>query len=190
MLGVFCMVVVVFDLMESVSRLVEHNAPLGDTALYYVNVCFHFASLLMGFIVFLTIIWFTSRLAQNSEIVAMLAGGMPFKRLFRPYFMASGLLVALALMLAHVIVPKANEQKLAFEESFVKTTVHVQDRNLYREVEPGTMVYFRSVNYSRAQGTSCNWSSGTDLSFSSAPGGEGDLHGQGQHVALGERERS
>ena len=152
MLGVFCMVVVVFDLMDSVSRLVEHNAPLGDTALYYLNVCFHFASLLSGFIVFLTIIWFTSRLAQNSEIVAMIAGGMPFKRLFRPYFMASGLLMVLALALAHVIVPKANEQKLAFEESFVKTTVHVQDRNLYREVEPGTVVYFRSVNYSRATG--------------------------------------
>ena len=152
MLGVFCMVVVVFDLMDSVSRLVEHNAPLGDTALYYLNVCFHFASLLSGFIVFLTIIWFTSRLAQNSEIVAMLAGGMPFKRLFRPYFMASGLLMVLALALAHVIVPKANEQKLAFEESFVKTTVHVQDRNLYREVEPGTVVYFRSVNYGRATG--------------------------------------
>ena len=85
MLGVFCMVVVVFDLMESLSRLLDHQAPVLDTAWYYVNVCFHFASLLMGFIVFLTIIWFTSRLAQNSEIVAMLAGGMPFKRLFRPY---------------------------------------------------------------------------------------------------------
>ena len=124
---------------------------MGDTALYYVNVCFHFASLLMGFIVFLTIIWFTSRLAQNSEIVAMLAGGMPFKRLFRPYFMASGLLVV-ALGARVMDCAKANEQKLAFEESFVNTSVHVKDRNLYREVEPGTVVYFRSVNYSRGTG--------------------------------------
>ena len=83
----------------SLSRLLDHQAPVLDTAWYYVNVCFHFASLLMGFIVFLTIIWFTSRLAQNSEIVAMLAAGMPFKRLFRPYFYASGLLVALALVI-------------------------------------------------------------------------------------------
>jgi len=152
MLGVFCMVVVVFDLMEHLGRLLDHQAPVLDTAWYYVNVCFHFASLLMGFIVFLTIIWFTSRLAQNSEIVAMLAGGMPFKRLFRPYFYAAGLLVALALMLGHWIVPRANEQKLAFEESFVNTAVHVKDRNLYREVAPGTIVYFRSVNYGRGTG--------------------------------------
>lgn len=152
MLGVFCMVVVVFDLMEHLGRMLDHRAPLADTALYYVNVCFHFASLLMGFIVFLTIIWFTSRLAQNSEIIAMLAGGMPFKRLFRPYFLASGLLVTLALGLTHVVVPRANEQKLAFEESFVNTSVHVKDRNLYREVAPGTIVYFRSINYGRGTG--------------------------------------
>ena len=152
MLGVFCMVVVVFDLMEHLSRLIDNQAPVLDTALYYINVCFHFASLLMGFIVFLTIIWFTSRLAQNSEIVAMLSGGMPFKRLFRPYVYASLLLVALAMVLGHWVVPRANEQKLAFEESFVNTSVHVKDRNLYREVAPGTIVYFRSVNYGRGTG--------------------------------------
>ena len=63
MLGAFCLVVVVFDLMEHIGRLMDHNAPMADTALYYLNVCFHFASLLSGFIVFLTIIWFTSRMA-------------------------------------------------------------------------------------------------------------------------------
>lgn len=152
MLGVFCLVVVVFDLMERLGRLIEHDAPFWDAALYYVNVCFHFAALLMGFVVFLTIIWFTSRLAQNSEIIAMLAGGMPFRRLFRPYFIASTLLLGLALVLNHAVVPRSNEQKLAFEQSFINKSVHVKDRNLYREVAPGTIVYFRSVNYGRRTG--------------------------------------
>ena len=159
-----------------------------DTALYYLNVCFHFASLLMGFIVFLTIIWFTSRLAQNSEIVAMLAGGMPFRRLFRPYFYAAGLLVALALMFGHWIVPRANEQKLAFEESFVNTSVHVKDRNLYREVAPGTIVYFRSVNYGRGTGYKLQleqWRG--DTLDATHVGGQGDLHPAGQPVAVGQR---
>jgi len=92
MLGAFCVIVVVFDLMEHIGRLLDNGAPLGETALYYLNVCFHFASLLAGFIVFLTIIWFTSRLAQNSEIIAMLSGGMPFRRLF-PLFFGFGHLV-------------------------------------------------------------------------------------------------
>ena len=152
MLGVFCLVVVVFDLMERLGRLIEHDAPLWDAALYYVNVCFHFAALLMGFVVFLTIIWFTSRLAQNSEIIAMLAGGMPFRRLFRPYFIASGLLLGMSLVLNHSVVPRSNEQKLAFEQSFINKAIHVKDRNLYREVAPGTIAYFRSVNYGRRTG--------------------------------------
>ena len=113
---------------------------------------FHFAALLMGFVVFLTIIWFTSRLAQNSEIIAMLAGGMPFRRLFRPYFIASGFLLGLALVLNHSVVPRSNEQKLAFEQSFINKAIHVKDRNLYREVAPGTIAYFRSVNYGRRTG--------------------------------------
>ncbi|MDA0945603.1 MAG: LptF/LptG family permease [Bacteroidetes bacterium] len=152
MLGIFCMIVLVFDLMEHIGRLVDHGAPIGETLLYYVNVCFHFGSLLAGFIVFLTIIWFTSRLAQNSEIIAMLAGGMPFRRLMRPYILASGMLMLLLMAISHWVVPRANAQKLAFEQSYIHTSVHVQDKNLYREVAPGTIVYFRSVNYERATG--------------------------------------
>ena len=152
MLGVFCVIVVVFDLMEHLGNLRENNAPLGETMLHYVNVCIHFGSLLSGFIVFLTIIWVTSRLAQNSEIIAMLAGGMPFKRLLRPYFVASGLILGVALALSHAIAPRVNEQKLAFEEAFVHTAVHVHGRNFYRETKPGEIVYFRSVNYSRGTG--------------------------------------
>jgi len=152
MLGAFCVIVVVFDLMEHIGRLLDNGAPVGETALYYLNVCFHFASLLAGFIVFLTIIWFTSRLAQNSEIIAMLSGGMPFRRLFRPYFLASGILLVMSLCISHWVVPRANGQKLAFEQAYVHTSVHVQDKNLYREVAPGTIVYFRSVNYQRATG--------------------------------------
>ena len=78
MIGVFCVIAVVFDLMENVGRLIENEAPLGPTILYYISFCFHFGNLLSGFIVFLTIIWFTSRLAQKSEIIAMLSGGMGF----------------------------------------------------------------------------------------------------------------
>ena len=104
----------------------------------------------------------TSRLAQNSEIIAMLAGGMPFKRLLRPYFVASGLILGVALALSHAIAPRVNEQKLAFEEAFVHTAVHVHGRNFYRETKPGEIVYFGASITAEARGTNFNSSPGKE----------------------------
>ena len=69
MLGAFCVIAVVFDLVENIGRLITNGAPLWETVKYYAAFCFFFANLLSGFIVFLTIVWFTSRLAQQTEII-------------------------------------------------------------------------------------------------------------------------
>ena len=152
MLGLFCIVAVVFDLVENIGRLISNDAPLWGTIKYYFSFCFYFANLLSGFIVFLTIIWFTSRLAQQTEIIAMLSGGMSFPRLLRPYFMAASILVVFSLVLTHYVVPQANKDKLDFEIQWVHVNFHVKDQNMYREVAPGTVAYFRSITYSRLTG--------------------------------------
>ena len=152
MLGVFCVIAVVFDLVENIGRLITNGAPLWETVKYYAAFCFFFANLLSGFIVFLTIVWFTSRLAQQTEIIAMLSGGMAFRRFLRPYFVAASVLVALSLLLTHCVVPLANQSKLDFEMQWIHVDFHVKDQNLYREVSPGTIAYFRSITYSRKTG--------------------------------------
>ena len=152
MLAVFSVIAVVFDLVENIGRLITNGAPLWETVKYYAAFCFFFANLLSGFIVFLTIVWFTSRLAQQTEIIAMLSGGMPFRRFLRPYFIAASFLVALSLLLTHLIVPLANQSKLDFEMQWIHVDFHVKDQNLYREVSPGTIAYFRSITYSRKTG--------------------------------------
>jgi lipopolysaccharide export system permease protein len=152
MLAVFSVIAVVFDLVENIGRLITNGAPLWETVKYYAAFCFFFANLLSGFIVFLTIVWFTSRLAQQTEIIAMLSGGMPFRRFLRPYFLAASFLVALSLLLTHLIVPLANQSKLDFEMQWIHVDFHVKDQNLYREVSPGTIAYFRSITYSRKTG--------------------------------------
>jgi lipopolysaccharide export system permease protein len=152
MLGMFCVVAVVFDLVENIGRLITNKAPLWETVKYYLAFCFFFANLLSGFIVFLTIVWFTSRLAQQTEVIAMLSGGMSFRRFLRPYFIAASVLVGLSLLLTHYVVPIANESKLDFEVQWVHVNFHVKDQNLYREVAPGSIVYFRSITYSRKTG--------------------------------------
>ena len=152
MVGIFCVIAVVFDLMENVGRLLTNEAPLGGTILYYLSFCFHFGNLLSGFIVFLTIIWFTSRLAQQTEIVAILSSGMSFTRLMRPYFMAATVLVILSLVISHIILPKANERKVDFEVQHVHVNFHISDQHMYREIAPGTVVYFRSITVDRNTG--------------------------------------
>ena len=152
MLGAFCVIAVVFDLVENVGRLIANEAPFGGTILYYLDFCFFFGNLLSGFIVFLTIVWFTSRLAQNTEIIAMLSGGMSFPRLLRPYFVAATILVTISLMLSHYVVPLANKDKLDFEVQWVHVNFHVKDQNMYREVAPGTIAYFKSITHSRSTG--------------------------------------
>ena len=82
----------------------------------------------------------------------MLSGGMSFRRCLRPYFVAASVLVALSLLLTHYIVPLANQIKLDFEVQWIHVDFHVKDQNLYREVSPGTIAYFRSITYSRKTG--------------------------------------
>jgi len=153
MVALFCVVAVVFDIAENLERLIENGAPWSEVfGSYYVSFCLALGNMLSAFIVFLTILLFTSRLAQRSEIIAVLAGGISFQRLMRPYFMASTFLVAGGLLLAHVVLPFSNERKLDFEVEYVHKEFHIAEQHLYREIQPGTIVYFRSVNAGRAVG--------------------------------------
>lgn len=152
MVGIFCVIAVVFDLMENIGRLLSNDAPLGGTLMYYLSFCFHFGNLLSGFIVFLTIIWFTSRLAQQTEIIAILSAGVSFTRLMRPYFIASSVLVIISLLVSHFILPQANERKVDFEVEYVHVNFHISDQHMYREIAPGTVAYFRSITVGRNTG--------------------------------------
>lgn len=120
--------------------------------MYYLSFCFHFGNLLSGFIVFLTIIWFTSRLAQQTEIIAILSAGVSFTRLMRPYFIASSVLVIISLLVSHFVLPQANERKVDFEVEYVHVNFHISDQHMYREIAPGTVAYFRSITVDRNTG--------------------------------------
>jgi lipopolysaccharide export system permease protein len=153
MVVLFCVVAVVFDVAENLERLIENGARWSDVlGSYYVSFCLALGNTLSAFIVFLTILLFTSRLAQRSEIIAVLAGGISFQRLMRPYFMASTLLVIGSLVLAHIILPMTNERKMDFEVEFIHKEFHIAEQHLYREIQPGTIAYFRSINAGREVG--------------------------------------
>lgn len=164
MIIVFCVVAAVFDLSENIDDLITNNAPAGEVLLdYYLNFFLHFGNMLSAFIVFLTIILVTSKLAQRTEFIAMLSGGASFNRLLRPYFIASTFLVLLSLLLAHIVLPEANKEKVEFEFKYIHTKFHISDQHMYREISPGEIAYFRSITAERSVGYKFafeNWEEG------------------------------
>jgi lipopolysaccharide export system permease protein len=152
MIGVFCIIAVVFDLMENLTDLINNRAPIGATLLYYLSFCFYFGNLLSGFIVFLTIIWFTSRMAQQSEVIAMLSGGMGYARFLRPYFIAGGILCGMAWWIGNWILPHANRVKVDFEMQYIHVDFSIADQHIFREITPGSIAYFRTITVDRATG--------------------------------------
>lgn len=155
MIGAFVIIAVVFDVSENIDDLIKSKAPfyriLRD---YYLNFCLYFGNLLSSFIIFLTIIWFTSKLAQKSEIIAILSGGVGYSRILRPYFIASSILVCISLTLSHYVVPHANKRKLDFELEYLKEAIIVDDKNLHREIEPGVIAHFYQFSPANMGGSS------------------------------------
>lgn len=143
MIAAFIVILVVFDISENVDDLVKSKAPLsGIITDYYLNFAIQYGTILSSFIIFLTIIWFTSKMAQKSEVIAILSGGVSYVRFMRPYFIASTILVIVSLSLSHYIVPKSNKDKLDFELKYLKEAINVDDKNLHREIEPGVIAHF------------------------------------------------
>ena len=137
MIGAFVVIAVVFDISENIDELVKSDAPWYKVIThYYLSFCFYFGTLLSSFIIFLTIIWFTSKLAQQSEVIAMLSGGVSYFRIVRPYFIAAAFLVALLLLLSHIVVPRANKIKYDFEVTYMKDPLTVSEQTMHREIEP------------------------------------------------------
>ncbi|MCC6601356.1 MAG: LptF/LptG family permease [Crocinitomicaceae bacterium] len=147
MIGVFVIIAVIFDVSENIDELVNSNATVWQIIThYYFNFCLFFGTMLSSLIIFLTIIWFTSKMAQRSEVIAMLSGGMSYARFLRPFFIASSFLVLLSLLLSHFIVPMANKVKYDFEVQYLKGALTVSDLNIHREIEPGVIAYCYKVN--------------------------------------------
>ncbi|MDA3823137.1 MAG: LptF/LptG family permease, partial [Bacteroidales bacterium] len=93
------------------------------------------------------VIYFTSRMAINTEIIAILNSGMSFRRLLRPYVISSIIIAAFSFMLNDLVIPKANKIKLEFEEQYIhKRPQRFKTRNFHRQIEPGIYIYME--NYS------------------------------------------
>jgi lipopolysaccharide export system permease protein len=140
-------IVIIFDVSEKIDDWVAKAAPLKEIIFgYYVNYIPWILNMYSPIFVFLTVILFTSKLAQNSEIVAMLSGGMSFNRMMVPYFISATMIFILSFLLGMFVIPPANKGRLAFEQKYVKARFAPAARNTHYQIDPGTFVYVESFS--------------------------------------------
>jgi len=153
MIGAFIVIAVVMDVSERIDDLIAAEASVWEIITeYYINFIFFYANLLSGLLIFLTVILVTSNLAQKSELVAIISSGVSFQRLLVPFMIAASFLVVLSLLVVHLILPKANEIRLAFEDEHIRHAFNIEQTNLHRELQPGTIYYFRTIRASSNRG--------------------------------------
>lgn len=133
---------VVFDLVEKIDDFYEHHATLEVIVFdYYFNFIPFFANLFTPLFTFISVIFFTSKMANNTEIVAILAGGVSFNRLMRPYLISALFITILSFFLGAFIIPNATRKVLEFENQYIQTFKTANARNVQMQVEKGVVLY-------------------------------------------------
>ena len=141
-------IVIIFDISEKIDDFVDKEATLHAIIFdYYLNFIPYFINMFSPLFVFITVIFFTSKLAGNSEIIAMLSGGVSFGRLMYPYFLSALFIALMSLSLNLFVIPSANERRLAFEEHYIKgQKFYNTNRNIHYQIAPGEFVYVESFS--------------------------------------------
>ncbi|MBP1614126.1 MAG: lptG [Bacteroidetes bacterium] len=135
-------IAVVFDFNEKMDKFMTNEAPWKAIIFdYYMNFIPYFANLFSPLFVFIAVIFFTSKLAENSEIIAMFSTGMSFKRLMRPYMISAAIISVITFGLGSYIIPKGSVTRLAFEDKYYKKRKNTSVRNVQLEVDSGVIAY-------------------------------------------------
>lgn len=144
----FSVVAVVIDVSERIDDFLENEAPLRLIIFdYYLNFIPYIVFFLSPLFIFIAIIFFTSKLAYRSEIVAILASGVSFYRLLLvPYFISAALLVGVQLYANHFLVPNSNKTRLDFENTYIRNRYVNKDKNIHLQIDTNTYIYMESYS--------------------------------------------
>lgn len=144
---------IVFDFNENLSKFSQYNAPWQAIIFdYYANFVPYFANLFSPLFVFIAVIFFTSKMAGNSEIIAIISAGVSFRRLMRPYMISCVLISTLSFVLAAYVIPKGNVVKQNFESMYKNKKKNTQADNVQIQVERGVIAYIQHYDNERKQG--------------------------------------
>jgi lipopolysaccharide export system permease protein len=149
MLLMFIPIGIVIDVSEKVNKMIENKVPFKEIASYYVDFTIYFANILFPIFLFLSIIWFTSKLANNTEIIAILSSGISFTRFLRPYIIGAVFVSIFALLMGIFLVPKASEGFKNFRYMYLiggGRNEMRDDSDVYRQISEDEYIYVSNFN--------------------------------------------
>ncbi len=138
-------IAIVFDLTEKMDDFFENQVPTKEIILdYYLPFIPYYTNMFSSLFIFISVIFFTSKLAGNSEIIAMMAAGVSYHRLMVPYFVSATFLFLFSFYLGGYVIPPATGKMLNFTDKYIEHFTSENARNVQMEVEPGTILYIES----------------------------------------------
>ena len=149
MLLMFIPIGIVIDVSEKVNKMIANKIPFKEIAIYYFDFTIYFANLLFPIFLFLSIIWFTSKLANNTEIIAILSSGISFTRFLRPYILGATAVSIFALLMGFFMVPKANAGFNSFRFTYLNNSgvSGMRDNSdVYRQISDDEYIYVSNFN--------------------------------------------
>jgi len=152
-ISLLIIIVIIFDISENIEDFLKNNAPVKAIIFdYYLNFIPYFINLFVYLFTFISVIFFTSKMAGNTEIIAILSSGVSFKRMLRPYLMASILLAVFSAYLGNFLIPRTNELRRDFKNKYMEVLTKDRNRNIHLQIEKGVFVYVESYNNAQQVG--------------------------------------
>jgi len=138
---------IVIDITEKLDDFLEGDITLYQIIFtYYLNFIPYYINLFMFLFVFISVVFFTSKMAMNSEIISILGNGISFNRMMFPYFISAFILALLSYGLTNFVIPPANKERIDFENKYIWGTYYTGERNIHRQISPGVYMYMESFN--------------------------------------------
>jgi lipopolysaccharide export system permease protein len=146
-ISLLIMIVIIFDLSENIDEFISKRAPLSAIIFdYYLNFIPYFINLFSYLFTFISVIYFTSKMASDSEIIAILSSGVSYNRMLRPYFISALFLALLSFYLANFLIPHTNQKRRAFTDVYFQSLSKSKQEHIHLQINPGTFVYMESFN--------------------------------------------
>ena len=152
MLLLFIPIGITVNLAEKIDRILENRVPFEEVLAYYFDFTIYFANLLFPLFLFLSVIWFTSKLANNTEVIAFLSSGVSFMRFLRPYFIGATLIAIIALFLGMFWAPKASKGFNEFSYKYLKNKKVAETKLIHSQINDNEYIYVSNFDTKSLRG--------------------------------------
>ena len=149
-ISLILIIVIVFDISEKIDDFLRSGVSVEKIIFqYYLNFIPYFGNLFSPLFIFISVIYFTSKMAGNSEIIAILNSGMSFSRLLRPFIFCAIFLASLSFVLGNFIIPETNKERIDFENKYIKRKQKKRIKNIHMQIQKDQYIYMESYNRSK-----------------------------------------